>query len=156
MLLPIWIHRIQKNTAVNISLIQLSRNMVKRVFGKLYPIALNDYPKLLRYKVSETGIHYIEDLMREIYVEKRKLSKNKLTQLGLLLKTYVCQTKRIEDEILFQQISNKAKKYGVAERGFIIQCIDRLIMRGLLGSNPTYDPQIAIEMHRSKNNTKAS
>jgi hypothetical protein len=130
--------------------------MTNRVIGKLYPIPLSDYPKLLRYKVTETGIHYIEDLMREIYVEKRKLSKNKLTQLGLLLKTHVCQTKRIEDEILFQQISNKAKKYGEVERGFIIECIDRLIMRGLIGPNPNYDPQIAIEMHRSKNNIQAA
>ncbi len=135
---------------------QFSSNMSNRVIGKLYPIPLNDYPKLLRYKVTGTGIHYIEDLMREIYVEKQKLSKNKLTQLGLLLKTYVCQTKRIEDEILFQQISSKAKKYGEVERGFIIKCIDRLIMRGLLDSNPNYDPQIAIEMHTSKNSIKAS
>ena len=126
--------------------------MTARVIGKLYPIPLDDYPKLLRYKVSESGIHYIEDLMREIYIEKKILSRNKLTQLGLLLKTYVCQTKRIEDEVLFQQISNKSKKYGEPERGFIIECIDHLIMRGMIGLNPKYDPQIAINMH--KNNSK--
>ena len=42
--------------------------------GKLYPIALDDYPKLLRYKVSEKGIYYIEDLIREIYVEQKDIS----------------------------------------------------------------------------------
>ncbi len=89
--------------------------MTARVIGKLYPIPLDDYPKLLRYKVSQSGVHYIEDLMREIYIEKKILSKNKLTQLGLLLKTYVCQTKKIEDEVLFQQISIKSKKYGELE-----------------------------------------
>lgn len=124
--------------------------MTVQIVGKLYPIPLEDYPKLLRYKVTPSGIHYIEDLMREIYIEKNKLSKNKLTQLGLLLKTYVCQTKRIEDEVLFQQISNKAHKYGGAERGFIIESINRLIMRGMLNSNPYYDPQIAINMHKRK------
>jgi len=128
--------------------------MTARVIGKLYPIPLNDYPKLLRYKVSKTGVHYIEDLMREIYIEKKILSKNKLTQLGLLLKTYVCQTKKIEDEVLFQQISNKSKKYGESESGFIIQCIDYLIMRGMMSFNPNYDPQIAINMHKDNSEKK--
>jgi len=129
--------------------------MTARVIGKLYPIPLDDYPKLLRYKVSESGVHYIEDLMREIYIEKKILSKNKLTQLGLLLKTYVCQTKKIEDEVLFQQISNKSKKYGASESGFIIECIDHLIMRGMIGFNPNYDPQIAINMHKDNSEKKS-
>lgn len=129
--------------------------MTARVIGKLYPIPIDDYPKLLRYKVSPSGIHYIEDLMREIYIEKKILSKNKLTQLGLLLKTYVCQTKKIEDEILFQQISNKSKKYGEPERGFIIECIDHLIMRNMIGLNPNYDPQIAINMHKDDSKEKS-
>ena len=130
--------------------------MTARVIGKLYPIPLDDYPKLLRYKVSSSGIHYIEDLMREIYIEKKILSKNKMIQLGLLLKTYVCQTKRIEDEVLFQQISNKSKRYGEPERGFIIECIDHLIMRGMIGLNPNYDPQIAINMHKDDPKEKSS
>ena len=129
--------------------------MVQHVEGKLYPIPIDDYPKLLRYKVTPQGINYIEDLMREIYVEKRTLSKNKITQLGILLKTYVCQTKRIEDEVLFQQVSKKAKKYGTPDAGFIIECINFLIMKGLVLSNPYYDPEIAIEMHRVKSKKQA-
>ena len=122
--------------------------MADRVVGKLYPIPIEDYPRLLRYKVTQSGIHYIEDLMREIYIEKKELSMNKLTQLGLLLKTYVCQTKRIEDEILFQEISNKAKKHGGTDAGYLTDCIKRLIMLGYMGPNPQYDPQIAIDMHK--------
>jgi len=129
--------------------------MTTRVIGKLYPIPLDDYPKLLRYKVTQSGVHYIEDLMREIYIEKKILSKNQLTQLGLLLKTYVCQTKKIEDEVLFQQISNKSKKYGESESGFIIKCIDYLIMRGMVSFNPNYDPQIAISMHKNNSEKKS-
>lgn len=125
--------------------------MPSKTVGKLYPIPLDDYPKLLRYKVTRSGMHYIEDLMREIYIEKKRLSKSKLTQLGLLLRTYVCQTKRIEDEVLFHQVSNMAKKYGKIEAGFIIECIDFLIMRGMIGPNPYYDPQIALTMHREQN-----
>ncbi len=125
-------------------------SMASRTIGKMYPIPLNDYPKLLRYKVSEKGIFYIEDLIREIYVEKRELSLNKLTQLGLLLKTYICQTKRIDEEILFKEISDRAKKYGGVETDFIKKIITNLTMRDLIGPNPQYDPQIAIKIHQKK------
>ncbi len=83
--------------------------MTARVIGKLYPIPIDDYPKLLRYKVSQSGVHYIEDLMREIYIEKKILSKNKLTQLGLLLKTYVCQTKKLKMKYYFNKFQINLK-----------------------------------------------
>ncbi len=124
--------------------------MVDRVVGKLYPIPIDDYPKLLRYKVTQNGIYYIEELMREVYIEKKELSMNKLTQLGLLLKTYVCQTKRIEEEILFQDISKKARKFGGTEQWYVKECIKKLMMRGFIGSNLNYDPKIAINMHKKR------
>ena len=122
--------------------------MASRTIGKMYPIPLNDYPKLLRYKVSEKGIYYIEDLIREIYVEKQELSLNKLTQLGLLLKTYICQTKRIDEELLFREVSDMAKKYGGVDQEYIKKIISHLTMRDLIGPNPLYDPRIAIRIHR--------
>ena len=122
--------------------------MGSRTIGKLYPIPLDDYPKLLRYKVTERGIFYIEDLIREIYVEKKELSLNKLTQLGLLLKTYICQTKRVEEEILFREISDRAKKYGGVDTDFIKTVIKSLSMRDLIGPNPQYDPRIAVKIHQ--------
>ena len=126
--------------------------MKAKITGKLYPIPIDDYPKLLRYQVTLAGVHYIEDLIREIYVDQKPLSMNKLMQLGLLLKTYVCQTKRIENDVLFQDVSNRAKKYGGMEPTYLKQCIKNLIMRGLLGPNPKYDPQIAISMRRKNSN----
>jgi hypothetical protein len=122
--------------------------MGSRTIGKLYPIALDDYPKLLRYKVSEKGIYYIEDLIREIYVEQKDLSLNKLTQLGLLLKTYICQSKRVDEEVMFQDISNRARKLGGIETFQIKDILQRLMMRDLLGPNPKYDPRIAIRIHQ--------
>lgn len=122
--------------------------MGSRTIGKLYPIALDDYPKLLRYKVSEKGIYYIEDLIREMYVEQNELSLNKLTQLGLLMKTYICQTKRVDEEVMFQDISNRARKLGGVETHEIKEILQRLMMRDLIGPNPLYDPRIAISIHR--------
>ncbi len=123
-------------------------SMASRTIAKMYPIPLDEYPKLLRYKVSEKGIFYIEDLIREIYVENKELSLNKLTQLGLLLKTYICQTKRIDEEILFREISDRAKKYGGVEIDFLKKVITNLTMRDLIGPNPHYDPRIAIKIHQ--------
>ena len=124
--------------------------MGSRTLGKLYPIALDDYPKLLRYKVSEKGIYYIEDLIREIYVEQKELSLNKLTQLGLLLKTYICQSKQIDEEVLFQDISDRARKLGGVETYEIKLILQRLMMRDLIGPNPKYDPRIAISIHHKE------
>ena len=121
--------------------------MGSRTVGKLYPIPLDDYPKLLRYKVSEKGVFYIEDMIREIYVEKKELSLNKLTQLGLLLKTYICQTKRIDEELMFRDISDRARKYGGVDSHFIKEVLKSLMMRDLVGPNPKYDPRIAIRIH---------
>ncbi len=121
--------------------------MGSRTVGKLYPIPLNDYPKLLRYKVSEKGIYFIEDLIREIFVEHKELSLNKLTQLGLLLKTYICQTKRVDEEVMFQEISDRARNLGGVETREIKAILKRLMMRDLISPNPQYDPRIAIGIH---------
>lgn len=121
--------------------------MGSRTIGRLYPIALDDYPKLLRYKVSEKGIYFIEDLIREMYVEQNELSLNKLTQLGLLMKTYICQTKRVDEEVMFQDISSRARKLGGVETHEIKETLQRLMMRDLIGPNPQYDPRIAISIH---------
>jgi len=121
--------------------------MGSRTIGKLYPIAIDDYPKLLRYKVSEKGIYYIEDLIREIYVEQKQMSLNKLTQLGLLLKTYICQSKHVDEEVMFQDISSRARKLGGVETHEIKETLQRLMMRDLIGANPKYDPRIAISIH---------
>jgi len=124
--------------------------MGSRTVGKLYPIAIDDYPKLLRYKVSEKGIYLIEDLIREIFVEHKELSLNKLTQLGLLLKTYICQTKRVDEEVMFQEISERARKLGGVEPPEIKAILKRLMMRDLISSNPLYDPRIAISIHHKE------
>ena len=122
--------------------------MGSRTIGKLYPIALDDYPKLLRYKVSQNAIYHIEDLIREIYVEQKDLSLNKLTQLGLLLKTYICQTKRVDEEVMFHDISTRARKLGGIETHEIKEILQSLVMRDLISPNPKYDPRIAISIHR--------
>ena len=134
-------------TALNIIYNIIEFDMGSRTVGKLYPIPLDDYPKLLRYRVSEKGIYYIEDLVREMYVEQKELSLNKLTQLGILLKTYICQTQRIDEEVMFNDVSNRAKKYGGVNTPFIKDVLKSLMMRDLIGHNPRYDPRIALGMH---------
>jgi hypothetical protein len=115
-----------------------------------YDISAQDYPKLLRYRVSKQGFYHIEDLISEIYLEGKNVAMHKLVDLGLLLRVNMCQTTNLENESLFQDVSKKAKKFGGVEPQYVSQCIKTLALRGLLESNPKYDGRIAIDLHRNR------
>ncbi|HET8720205.1 MAG TPA: hypothetical protein VFM64_04335 [Candidatus Nitrosotenuis sp.] len=113
-----------------------------------YCLPLEDYPKLLRYRVTRQGFYHVEDLVSEIYLEEKKVPMNKLVSLGILLRVNMCQTTNMENESLYQDLSNKAKKFGGVEPGYLSECIKSLVLRGFLESNPKYDRQIALGLYR--------
>ena len=113
-----------------------------------YCVPLEDYPKLLRYRVTQQGFYHIEDLVSEIYLEGKKVPMHKLVSLGVLLRVNMCQTMNDENESLYQDVSDKAKKFGGVEPTYLSQCIKTLILRGLLESNPKYDRQLALDLYR--------
>ena len=114
-----------------------------------YQIPAEKYPKLLRYRVTQQGFYYIEDLVSEIYLEGKKMPMHKLVDLGLLLRVNMCQTKNLENESLFQDVSKRAKKFGGVEPEYISHCIKTLRFRGFLESNPNYDKQIALDVRNN-------
>lgn len=114
-----------------------------------YCIPAEDYPKLLRYRVTQQGFYHIEDLVSEIYLEGKKTSMRKLVTLGLLLRVNMCQTSNMENESLFQDVSRLAKRFGGVEPQYVAQCIKTMVLRGFLEANPKYDRQIALELHRN-------
>ncbi|HXW01994.1 MAG TPA: hypothetical protein VD828_01300 [Candidatus Nitrosotenuis sp.] len=113
-----------------------------------YCIPLEDYPKLLRYRVTQQGFYHIEDLVSEIYLEGKKAPMHKLISLGILLRVNMCQTMNEENESLYQDVSDKAKRFGGVEPAYLSQCIKTLVLRGLLESNPKYDRQLALDLYR--------
>lgn len=113
-----------------------------------YCIPLEDYPKLLRYRITQQGFYHIEELVSEIYLEAKKVPMQKLVRLGVLLRVNMCQTLNMENEGLFQDIANKAKKFGWVESEYLSRCIKTLVLRGFLESNPKYDRQIALELYK--------
>ena len=113
-----------------------------------YQIQAQDYPKLLRYKITKQGLYHMEDLISQIYLDEIKPSMHKLVTLGILLRVNMCQTVNMENESLFQDLSNKAKKFGGVEPAYITQCVKSLTARGLLEANPKYDRGLALELHR--------
>lgn len=113
-----------------------------------YCIELEDYPKLFKYRVTDQGFYYMEDLISQIYLDGKEISMYKLVQLGLLLRVNMCQTMKMDNETLFQDVSKKAIKYGGVESEYISYCIHNMILRGLLDSNPKYDNQIANDLHK--------
>jgi hypothetical protein len=55
---------------------------------------------------------------------------------------------KTDNETLFQDVSKKAIKYGGVEPEYVSYCINNMVLRGLLDSNPKYDNQIANDLHR--------
>ena len=113
-----------------------------------YCIHLDDYPKLLKYRVTRQGFYYMEEIISQIYLEGKELSMYKLVQLGILLRVNMCQTMKMDNETLFQDVSKKAIKYGGVEHEYVSYCIKNMVLRGLLDSNPNYDNQIANDLHK--------
>jgi hypothetical protein len=113
-----------------------------------YCIAVEDYPKLLRYRVTKQGFYHIEDLISEIYLECKKVPMRKLVNLGLLLRVNMCQTANMENESLFQDVSKRARKFGGVEPKYVAECIKTMVLRGFLEANPKYDKHIALNLRQ--------
>ncbi|QLH08975.1 hypothetical protein DSQ19_05330 [Candidatus Nitrosotenuis sp. DW1] len=90
----------------------------------------------------------MEEIISQIYLEGKELPMYKLVQLGMLLRVNMCQTMKIDNETLFQDVSKKAAKYGGVEPEYVAYCIKSMVLRGLLDSNPKYDNQIASDLHK--------
>ncbi|MEM2160785.1 MAG: hypothetical protein QXN55_07530 [Candidatus Nitrosotenuis sp.] len=114
-----------------------------------YKLELEDYPKLLRYRITRQGFYHIEELVSQIYLDEIKPTMYTLVKLGILLRVNMCQTKNLENESLFQDVSNKAKKFGGVEPKYISECVRSLIARGFLEANPQYNRGLALELHRN-------
>jgi hypothetical protein len=113
-----------------------------------YCIPAEDYPKLLRYRVTQEGFYHIEDLVSEIYFEGKKVSMRKLVTLGLLLRVNMCQTTNMENESLFQDVSKRARRFGGVEPKYVAECVRTMVLRGFLEANPKYDKHIALELRQ--------
>lgn len=113
-----------------------------------YYVILDDYPKLFKYVVTHQGFYYMEEIISQIYLDGKELSMYKLVQLGILLRVNMCQTMKMDNETLFQDVSKKAIKYGGVEPEYVSYCIKNLILRGLLDSNPKYDSWVASDLHK--------
>jgi hypothetical protein len=90
----------------------------------------------------------MEELISQTYLEGKNLSMYKLVQLGILLRVNTCQTLKMDNETLFQDVSKKATKYGGVEPEYVSHCIKNMLLRGLLDSNPKYDNQIVNDLHK--------
>lgn len=113
-----------------------------------YRIQTQDYPKLLRYKITKSGFYHMEDLITRVYIEEEIPTMHTLVNLGILLRVNMCQTMNMENESMFQDISSRAKRFGGVEPQYISECVKSLIGRGLMEANPKYDRGLALQLHR--------
>lgn len=120
--------------------------MVKQLLP--YSIPIEEYPKLLRYRVTQQGFYHIEDLVSEIYLEGKKPPMYKLVSLAILLRVNMCQTMNMENESLYQDLSKRAKRFGGVEPEYLSACIKTMVLRGFLESNPKYDRHVALDVYK--------
>lgn len=90
----------------------------------------------------------MEELITRIYIEDQTPTMHTLVNLGILLRVNMCQTMNMENESMFQDVSNRAKKFGGVEQEYITECVKSLIGRGLIEANPKYDRWLALQLHR--------
>lgn len=90
----------------------------------------------------------MEELITRIYIEDQTPTMHTLVNLGILLRVNMCQTMNMENESMFQDVSNRAKKFGGVEPEYIAECVKSLIGRGLIEANPQYDRGLALQIHQ--------
>lgn len=108
-----------------------------------YQIPIEDYSRMLRYRLSEEGFGYVEELVSKIYIERDDSMRN-LVMLGILLRVNMCQTGNMKNESLYQDVSKKAARFGGVAPEYLAGCIKTLAMMGFLVSNPRYERGLAI------------
>jgi hypothetical protein len=90
----------------------------------------------------------MEELITRIYIEDQIPTMHTLVNLGILLRVNMCQTMNMENESMFQDVSNRAKKFGGVEPEYIAECVKSLIGRGLIEANPQYDIGLALQIYQ--------
>lgn len=97
--------------------------------------------------MTKSGFYHMEELITRIYIEDQTHTMHTLVNLGILLRINMCQTMNMENESMFQDVSNRAKKFGGVEPEYITECVKSLIGRGLIEANPHYDRGLALQLH---------
>ena len=121
----------------------------------LFPVLLDDYPKLFDYVLSAQGLVYFHKLKRD-YVLGRKLSLDEYNKLRLLYVYYATANRNSKEVFAWQNICKALDDQGIFEKD-TYQSKEDLKNKSLIVSNPEYQSGLYrkhVEFVKEKMNSK--
>jgi len=102
----------------------------------LYPIEINDYPKLFDYVLSAQGLVYFHSLKRN-YILGKELSLDEYNKLRLLYVYYATANRNFQEVFVWQDICMTLDDRGIFEKDMFHSKED-LKDKLLIITNPEY------------------
>ena len=102
----------------------------------LYPIDVNDYPKLFDYVLTKEGLLYFHSLKRN-YLLGKKLSQDECNKIRLLYVYYATANRNPDEVFAWQDICITLDKLGIIEKD-MFQSKESLKKNKLIVENPDY------------------
>jgi len=102
----------------------------------LYPIKIDDYPKLFDYVLSAQGLLYFHSLKRN-YILGKELSLDEYNKLRLLYVYYATANRNFKEVFAWQDVCMTLDKRGIFERD-MYQSKEDLKDKLLILANPEY------------------
>jgi len=104
----------------------------------LYPVEINDYPKLFDYVLSAQGLIYFHTLKRN-YILGKELNLDECNKLRLLYVYYATANKNPQEVFAWQDICITLDEQGIFEKDMYNSKED-LKNKLLIVMNPEYQP----------------
>ncbi len=102
----------------------------------LYPIEVEDYPKLFDYVLTAKGLVYFNKLKRRYFLQKQ-MTEDEYNKLRLLYIYYSTANKNIEEVAMWKKICASLDEQGIIEKNMYLSKND-LINQELIFANPQY------------------
>ena len=102
----------------------------------LYPISVNDYPKLFDYVLTKSGLLYFRSLKRN-YLLGKEMSQDEYNKIRLLYVYYATANRNPEEVFAWQDLCITLDNMGIIEKD-MFQSKESLKKNYLIVKNPDY------------------
>ena len=102
----------------------------------LYPIEIDDYPKLFDYVLTAEGLIYFQSLKRK-YVLGKDMTLDEYNKLRLLYVYYATANRHLQEVISWQDVCITLDNQGIFEKG-MFKSKEDLKNKLLIVENPHY------------------
>ena len=110
--------------------------MVSKRNNPLYPIEVNDYPKLFDYVLTKDGLIYFHSLKRN-YLLGKELSQDECNKIRLLYVYYATANRNPDGVFAWQDLCLTLDNMGIIEKD-MFQSKESLKKNNLIIENPNY------------------